>query len=228
MLGGGLWPGSATMVAGPSGSGKTIMGLHFIYGGAERGERGVIATLQENPTQLNRLLTGLGWPTANPAVEVMYRSPVDIYIDEWVHELLEAVERAQARRVVIDSLLDLQMASPDETRFREFMYSLAQRFSRQGITMLTTCETPGLRSDGRLSGFALSNLADSAITLNYYRDHDSMSRSVAVIKTRASSHDTAMRQFSISAGGISLGDIATPGQRPVTSDHPGSGRPEQD
>jgi circadian clock protein KaiC len=108
------------------------------------------------------------------------------------------------------------------------MYSLAQRFSRQGITLLTTCETPDLRSDGRLSGFALSNLADNAITLGYHRDHDAMTRSVAVIKARASSHDTAMRQFSISAVGISLGDIATPGQRPVTSDYPESGRPEQD
>ncbi len=45
MLGGGLWPGSSTMIAGPSGSGKTIMGLHFLYGGAESGEPGIIATL---------------------------------------------------------------------------------------------------------------------------------------------------------------------------------------
>ena len=141
MMGGGLWPGSATMVAGPSGSGKTIMGLHFIYGGAEHGERGIIATLQENPTQLDRMITGLGWPAADPAVEVMYRSPVDIYIDEWVHDLLEAVERTQARRILIDSLMDLQVAAIDETRFREFMYSLAQRFSRQEITVLTTFET---------------------------------------------------------------------------------------
>ena len=81
------------MVAGPSGAGKTIMGLHFIYGGAEHGERGIIATLQENPTQLTRALGGLGWPLADPGIEVMYRSPVDIYIDEWIHQLLEAVER---------------------------------------------------------------------------------------------------------------------------------------
>ena len=138
MMGGGLWPGSATMVAGPSGSGKTIMGLHFIYGGAEHGERGIVATLQENPTQLDRMITGLGWPAADPAVEVMYRSPVDIYIDEWVHDLLETVERTQARRILIDSLMDLQVAAIDETRFREFMYSLAQRFSRQEITVLST------------------------------------------------------------------------------------------
>jgi circadian clock protein KaiC len=110
MLGGGVWPGSATMIAGPSGSGKTIMELHFIYGGAQHGEPGVIATLQENPTQLTRMLGGLGWPLTHPSVEVMYRSPVDIHIDGWVHDLLHAVDHAQARRVLIDSLMDLQMA----------------------------------------------------------------------------------------------------------------------
>jgi circadian clock protein KaiC len=212
MLSGGLWPGSATMIAGPSGSGKTIMGLHFIYGGAQRGEPGVIATLQENPTQLTRMLGGLGWPPTHPAVEVMYRSPVDIHIDEWVHDLLHAVEGAQASRVVIDSLMDLQMAAADDTRFREFMYSLAQRFSRQGISLLITYETPDLFSTGRLSQFAITHLADNAIALNYHRDHVAMSRSLAIIKTRASNHDPAMRQFSIGPDGISLKDTAIPGE----------------
>ena len=210
MLGGGLWPGSATMIAGPSGSGKTIMGLHFIYGGAQRGERGVIATLQENPTQLARMLGGLGWPLTHPAVEVMYRSPVDIHIDEWVHDLLHAVEAAQARRVVIDSLMDLQMAAVDDTRFREFMYSLSQRFSRQGISLLTTCETPDLFSTGRFSEFAVSHLADNAIALAYDRDHGAASRSLAIIKTRASTHDPATRPFSIGPDGISLDATAIP------------------
>ena len=228
MMGGGLWPGSATMVAGPSGSGKTIMGLHFIYGGAARGEPGIIATLQENPTQLDRMRTGLGWPDPGPAVEVMYRSPVDIYIDEWVHHLLEAAGRTQACRVLIDSLRDLQMAAIDDTRFSEFMYSLTQRFSRQGITVLSTYETPDPRRDGRLSAFALSHLADNVITLGYHHGQDTMNRSLAVVKSRASSHDPAMRRFSIGAGGISLGDVATPGQRPATGNHPESAGPGQD
>ena len=211
MVGGGLWPGSATMVAGPSGAGKTIMGLHFIYGGAKRGERGIIATLQENPIQLTRMLGGLGWPLPDPAVEVMYRSPVDIYIDEWAHDLLAAVEHTGARRVLIDSLVDLQNAAIEQTRFREFMYSLIQRFSRQGISVLTTYETPGLHSTSKLSEFAISHLADNLITLTYHREHTAMSRSLAIIKTRASSHDPAIRQFSISADGISLSDPPSQG-----------------
>jgi len=61
-----------------------------------------------------------------------------------------AVDHARARRVIIDSLMDLQMAAVDDTRFREFMYSPAQRFSRQGISLLTTYETPDLFSAGQL------------------------------------------------------------------------------
>ena len=66
MLAGGLWAGSSTVVTGPSGVGKTVLGLHFVYGGAQHGERGVIASLQENPTQLSRLISGLGWSLDRP------------------------------------------------------------------------------------------------------------------------------------------------------------------
>ena len=66
MLGDGYWPGAATLVAGPTGSGKTLMGLHFIVSGVRRGEPGVVATLQENPTQLQRIAQGFGWSLAEP------------------------------------------------------------------------------------------------------------------------------------------------------------------
>ncbi len=207
MLDGGPWPGSSTMIAGPSGSGKTIMGLHFIYGGARQGERGVIASLQENPTQLGRVMRGLGWPAAHPDVEIMYRSPVDIYIDEWVHDLLRTAGAAGARRVVIDSLKDLQMAAVDETRFREFMYSLAQRFSRQGVSLLTTYETPGLSATAPPSEFAMSHLADNAIVLSHDLEGGVMTRSLVIAKSRASGHDPAARRFSIGPDGISIDGV---------------------
>ena len=61
MLAEGYAPGSSTLVAGPSGIGKTLMALHFIFSGAANGEPGVIASLQENPIQLERVARGFGW-----------------------------------------------------------------------------------------------------------------------------------------------------------------------
>lgn len=210
MVADGYWPGASTLVAGPSGSGKTVMGLHFIVGGVRQGEPGVIATLQENPSQLQRMARGFGWSLDQAHVELMYRSPIDIYIDQWVYELLETVERTKARRVLVDSLMDLQVASPDETRFREFLYSLTQRFSRQGVSMLMTMETADLVSTQRLTDLAISHLSDNVIMLSHYMDQESLNRSMTVVKTRASRHARSRRQFLIGPAGITMADLVQP------------------
>jgi circadian clock protein KaiC len=211
MLAGGVYPGSSTIIAGPAGSGKTVLGLHFILSGATRGEPGVIAALQENPAQLGRLLRGFGYSIEDHPVTVMYRSPVDIYLDEWVYDLLDAVQRTGARRVLLDSLGDLEDVSPDETRFREFMYSLTQRLSRRATSLVMTYESarfPGVHS---LSSFAASHLSDNVIVLNQRAEQGGLYRDVSVPKFRASAHDLAIRQFTIDSRGISIDGLpATP------------------
>ena len=204
MLDDGYWPGASTLVAGPAGSGKTLMGLHFIFNGVRQGEPGVIATLQENTTQLERIVQGFGWSVGERNVEVMYRSPVDIHIDEWAYDLLRTVQRTGARRILIDSLVDLRLAASDETRFREFTYSLVQRFTRQGVSALITLEIPGLFGAERLSGDAVSPLSDNIVLLSYLKDQSSIKRTMSVIKTSASRHDPAIRPFIIGPDGIVL------------------------
>jgi circadian clock protein KaiC len=206
MLADGYWPGASTLCVGPSGCGKTLMGLHFVFNGVRQGEPGVLATLQEHPTQLARIIKEFGWSLDEKGVELMYRSPVDIYIDEWVYDLLAAVERTGARRVLIDSLTDLQFASPDEIRFREYMYSLVQRFSRQGVSLFMTSELPDLFRVTRLSEFGVSHLSDNVVLLQYIRDESAVRRALTVLKTRASRHEPEIREFRITPEGIVLGE----------------------
>jgi circadian clock protein KaiC len=206
MLAAGYGPGSSTLVAGPSGAGKTLMGLHFIFSGAASGEPGVIASLQENPTQLQKVAGGFGWSLEDEGVTVMYRSPNDVYVDEWVYELLDLVEATGARRVMIDSLSDLQYASPDPVRFREFVYSLTQRLSRRGISPIMTSELPDLFQVGRLAEYGISHLSDNVILLQYLRASSRLVRTVTVLKSRASAHDPEIREFDITSDGIVLGD----------------------
>lgn len=213
MLAEGYWPGASTLIAGPSGSGKTLMGLHFIFNGARQGEPGIVATLQENPIQLQRIVDGFGWSLAEPGVEVMYRSPVDIYIDEWVYDLLKAAERTGARRILLDSLADLRMTTSDEIRFREFLYSLMQRCSRGGISLMMTMEIPDLFGVERLSEFGISHLSDNVVLLNYFIDKGLIKRAMSVTKTRASRHEPEIREFTIGRDGIALGDLAPFGDK---------------
>jgi circadian clock protein KaiC len=210
MLADGYAPGSSTLVAGPSGAGKTLMGLHFIFSGVANGEPGVIASLQENPVQLERIARGFGWSLEDPGVTVLYRSPNDVYVDEWVYELLACIERTGAKRVLIDSLSDLQYATPDPIRFREFVYSLTQRLSRAGISPVLTSEVPELFHIGRLAEYGISHLSDNVILLQYLRADSRLLRTVTVLKSRASAHDPEVREFDITADGIVLGDPVGP------------------
>ncbi len=206
MLADGYWPGASTLCAGPSGSGKTLMGLHFIFNGARQGELGAIASLQENPAQLERIVNGFGWSLDDEGIDLMYRSPVDLYVDEWVYEVLETVGRTGARRLLIDSLSDLEFASPDPIRFREYTYSLTQRFSRTGVSLFMTSELPDLFQVTRLSEFGVSHVADNVVLLQYVRDESAVRRALTVLKTRASRHEPEIREFSITSDGIVLGE----------------------
>jgi circadian clock protein KaiC len=209
MLADGYWPGAATLVAGPSGSGKTLLGLHFVVSGARRGEPGIIATFQENPTQLQRAAQGFGWSLAADGIELLYRSPVDLYVDQWVYELLAAIERTGARRVLIDSLGDLAFAASDEMRYREYLYSLVQRCSRLGISLLMTFELPELFELVRLSDIGISHVSDNVVVLQYLRQHSEVKRTLMVLKTRASMHQPQIREFVITPEGITLGEEIT-------------------
>ena len=139
--------------------------------------------------------------------------PSDIYIDEWVYDLLAAAERTGAKRILVDSLADLRMTTSDEIRFREFLYSLIQRCSRAGISLMMTMEIPDLFGVERLSEFGISHLSDNVVLLNYFIDRGSIKRAMSVTKTRASRHEPEIREFSIDPTGIVLGDIAPFGKK---------------
>ena len=206
MVSDGFYRGASTLLAGPSGIGKTLLALHFIFTGAQRGETGVIATFQENPTQLERILTGFGWSLDDSGIELMYRTPVDLYLDEWVYDLLDTMDRTGATRVAIDSLGDLRASGGDELRFREYIYSLLQRCARANVSVVMTQEVAELFGVPRLSEYGISHLSDNVILLQFLRGESQLKRALTVLKSRGSAHDPTTRQYEITTEGILLGD----------------------
>jgi circadian clock protein KaiC len=211
----GYWAGSATLIAGPSGVGKTLMGLHFVFQGGHRHEPGILLTLQENREQLSQIVHRFGWSVDDPNVRIMDRSPVDVYIDELVYELLDAVHQMGARRIVIDSLSDLAASAPDPARFNEFLYSLIQRCSRQGVSLMCTHEVLDLFDISRLSDGGISHLADNVVLLQYVRRGPDLKRALTILKARGSSTAATTREYRISADGITLGDPIETRRAPI-------------
>ncbi len=206
MLDGGLPRGTATMIAGAAGTGKTLLGLHFIARGASEGEPGVIVTFQENPVQLRQIAAAFGWDLKQMEEQGLlvhlYNSPVEIQPDIHTDLVKQAVQRVNARRVLIDSLRDLEIATPDKVRYRDYVYSLVEGFKRLGITTFITNEISQLFGQFQLSEHGISFIADNVILLRYVELQGRMGRAINVLKVRGSRHNKAIREFVINEHGV--------------------------
>jgi circadian clock protein KaiC len=204
LLGEGVRAGSSTLVIGPSGVGKTVLGLHFAFEGARRGDGTVFATFDENPSQLARAAAGFGLSFESSELRVMYRSAVDLYLDQWVYELLDLIEAHDIRRVFIDGVSNLRVAAQEPVRFREYVYSLVQRCSRQGVSLMLALESPELFGLSRFTDVALSQMADNVVLLQFVRRDSEYKRGIIVLKSRSVNTEPRMKQYKIGSGGLEL------------------------
>ncbi len=206
MVAEGFWRGSTTMIAGPSGSGKTIMALHFARQGALQDETSLYLGFQENPTQLARIMLNLGWDTesllSSGNLELMYRSPVEMQLDQVATELFGEVRAGKVKRVVIDSLDDLERSSVDQQRFADFIYALMQWFAVENVTCMTTVEVSPLFGGNSVTQQQVSNMCDNLVLLGFDTERSvELHRSVRILKTRGSAHDERLHTLEISGRG---------------------------
>lgn len=206
MLGGGLPQGCSVLVAGPSGSGKSILAAQFLAEGVRAGDAGVLVAFEQRPDQWRiPLLADL--IERDQLCMVQARS-VDLSIDEIVAQLLEAITRTGARRVVIDSLsgFELSLAPTFRDDFRESMLRLVTAMASAGVTVLMTCELEDRYTDLRFSPYGTAFLTDAIIVQRYIEVDSRLQRVMAVVKLRGSAHSNELRLFHIDAEGIHLGE----------------------
>lgn len=208
MLEGGLPRGSATMVAGGAGTGKTLLGMHLITAGIAQGEPGVIVTFQENPQQLRRIARSFGWDLVAMEEEGLlvhlYSSSVEIQPDIHAAKIQEIVENIGAKRVMLDSLKDIEIATPDKVRFKDYIYALVNKFKLQGVTTLLTNEIPEMFGPFQLSEYGVSFVVDNVILLRYLELSGRMGRAINIMKVRGSEHSKEIRNFEINNDGIQI------------------------
>ena len=200
----GFWRGSTTLVAGPSGAGKTILSLHFIREGVLNDEPGLYVGLQENPAQMARIMHNLGWSATemleNSNFEHLYRSPVEMQLDSVAAEVFSRVREGKVRRVVIDALGDLERRSIDRQRFADFIYALTQWFAVENVTCMMTTEMRELFQVHYISDQEISNMSDNLVLLGFTAGEE-VQRTIRIIKTRGSAHDTRQHFLEISDKG---------------------------
>jgi circadian clock protein KaiC len=139
-------------------------------------------------------------------LELLYLRPLDLSVDETVQEILDAVARLKAKRVVIDSLVGFEMALSPGFRedFRESLYRMIAALTRAGVTTLTTVEVEDTFTALALSRYAVSFLTDDIIRLRYLEIEGEIRKILIVVKMRGGNHSKEIREYVIGDNGVVL------------------------
>ena len=226
VMGGGIPNGSSLLLAGPSGSGKSIMASQFIAAGLREGEPGVVAIFEELPMDYSRRAADFGidfnTPQKDGILKVIYIRPLDLSVDETVYEIMDAVKRIGAKRVVVDSLVGFEMALAPDFRheFRESLYRMIGALTRLGVTVVSTVEIEENFTSMKLSNFTISFLADDILRLRYVSINGQLRKMLLIVKMRGSAHSIDMWEYQITEKGVVIGEPLR-GYRGLTSGIPG-------
>ncbi len=214
MLGGGIPEGYSVLVAGPSGSGKSVLATEFIMAGIRHDEPGVLAVFEKRPNEYSQTPPGgrvFGEMVRQGKVGVIHSRPLDLSIDEILYELVDQIQRLNARRLVVDSLSGFELALAPTFRedFRESLYRMVAVLTGMGVTMMMTAELEDSYTDLRFSPHGTAFLTDVIIMQRYIELHGCLQRVMSVVKVRGSAHSKEIRAFEITKDGLAVGEPLT-------------------
>jgi len=137
-------------------------------------------------------------------LEALYLRPLDLSVDETMQEILDAIKRIGAKRLVIDSLVGFEMALAPGFRadFRESLYRMIGALTGAGITILSTVEVEDSFTALQFSHYAISFLTDDIIRLRYVEIDGQLRKVMVVIKMRGGNHSKDIREYVITNKGV--------------------------
>jgi circadian clock protein KaiC len=204
---GGYAQGGVTAVSGPSGSGKTTLALHFASRASAQ-DKAIFLGFYESPELLVRMgdLMGLSLRGLVDAGHLVFLGKPygENLLDAIAAELLAAVRRTQATRVVIDGLGGLAAATSYGERSGAFVAALCDELRRLGVTTLVTVEEGDATGSRPIEVATMSAMADALLQLKV-RVGEAVRRFLAIRKVRVSRCDLRIRELLLTDAGLEVG-----------------------
>jgi circadian clock protein KaiC len=219
----GIPRGHSILVSGGPGSGKTTFSMQFLYMGiTEHSEAGLYITLDEDPEDIRKNMSGLGWDLEKLEKEkkllFINVSPVRMTTTEnagllqlgmkefKLVKLLEAIKKGikeiNAKRIVIDPITIFTLQYPDEIDRIYAMRDLLADFRKNGCTNLLISELKGTGLD-REHQFE-EYLVQGVILLRTILKDGKLSRMFQVEKMRRLAVDNQPHPYEITNSGIEV------------------------
>lgn len=215
ILAGGFATNRVYLLEGSPGTGKTTIALRFLMEGAEAGEQGLYVTLSETAIELRGAAASHGWVLgdlievfevvppesvldADQQQSLLYAS--DLELGETTKAIFSAVERTQAKRIVLDSLSEIRLLGQSSLRYRRQILALKHYFSRHGATVLLLDDLTADTNDK-----TVHSVANGVVRLEEIApDYGSERRRLRVIKYRAQAFRGGYHDFTIKTGGVQV------------------------
>lgn len=210
LLNGGLTPGTATLVAGNLGTGKTLLALHYALNGVRSGEPTLFLGFRESRDQLLTKADAFALSAELRAalapgggLSFVRQAPIELNPDIVAAELLGELDRIHARRLVVDSIAELENAvggNGDHARLDNYLAALVEALRMRGVTSVLIKEirqavgvVPQFRDE------LISVMAGNVLLLQQVERQARLHRVVSVLKMRFSAHDATLYEFVIQA-----------------------------
>ncbi|WP_432379679.1 ATPase domain-containing protein [Duganella sp. P38] len=214
VLAGGLTRDRLYLVEGEPGTGKTTLALQFLTEGVRRGESSLYVTLAETTVELRSVAQSHGWDMAGIHIEEIIPDehaldpdqqytifhPSEIELGSTTQRILAAVDRHRPRRVVLDSLSELQLLAESPLRYRRQVLALKQYLSGRGCTTIFLDDRTALSTD-----LQVRSVAHAVLTLELAdQDYGAERRRLRVVKYRGIAYRGGAHDYRILRGGLQV------------------------
>ncbi|MDP1914381.1 ATPase domain-containing protein [Brevundimonas sp.] len=209
MLGGGLSPGTNTLLNGPSGVGKTTTAVCAAISAIERGERAAYYLFDEGITTMLARTRTLGMDLQphidSGMMQIFQIDPAELTPGEFASWIRRAVEKDGVRFIAIDSLNAFLQAMPGEKYLLLQMHEMLSYLNQQGVITVLILGQHGIVGDVR-SEIDLSYLSDTIVLFRYFESRGNVLKAVSVAKSRTTEHQSSIREFRLARGGVQIGE----------------------
>ncbi len=221
---GGFVKGTMNLVTGKTGTGKTSFSASFLKKGAEKGHPGVYVTTEEREEDIKADIKAMfGWEfeklEENNMVEILSIKPifpskeiqnlnrlVRSYISNLLDQVMEAVDKINAERVIIDSVSIIEMFIRDEYMARVALASLLNKLRESEVTAVLTGTVPET-SQGLSGGGIIEFLVDTVLLLEFVPVSEDHKRTLTIRKMRRTDHNTNILPMEITKDGVKVYEV---------------------
>ncbi|HET8996201.1 MAG TPA: ATPase domain-containing protein, partial [Acetobacteraceae bacterium] len=179
---------------------------------AQRGEHAMLFAFDEGRGTLEARAHSLGLPLEELLEAGLIRhqqiDPAELSPGEFDSIVRHAVEHDNARVIIIDSLNGYLNAMPDERFLILQMHELLSYLGQQGVVTLLILAQHGLVGPME-TPLDMSYLSDAVLMLRYFEVEGTVRRALSVVKKRSGHHEHTIREFRLTAEGISVGPPLT-------------------